>query len=72
MDECNGIAESELTNLFRPLCRADFARQVDEGGVGLGLSIVKLLVEAHGGRIEVESKPEKGSVFHMLLPAPFN
>jgi PAS domain S-box-containing protein len=71
-DHGKGIAEAELTNLFQPLYRSDFARTVDEGGIGLGLTIVKLVAEAHGGRIEVESKPEEGSIFRMLLPASSN
>jgi PAS domain S-box-containing protein len=68
-DEGIGIDEQQIAHLFQPLYRSDFARTVDEGGIGLGLTIVKLIAEAHGGKIEVESAPEQGSTFRMLLPA---
>jgi signal transduction histidine kinase len=65
-----GIAEEDLALLFRPF------RQIDSGwarkyeGAGLGLSLVKCLVEAMGGRVRVESKKGEGSVFSFTLPAP--
>jgi signal transduction histidine kinase len=65
-----GIAQEDLALLFKPF------RQVDSGwarkyeGAGLGLSLVKGLIEAMGGRVRVESKKGEGSVFSFTLPAP--
>ncbi len=67
-DEGVGIEESHLEHLFEPLYRTDFARTTGGGGIGLGLTIVKLVTEAHGGRVEVESAPNQGSIFRILLP----
>lgn len=67
-DKGIGIGAEQIADLFQPLYRSDFARTVDDGGIGLGLTIVKLIAEAHGGKVEVESAPEQGSTFRMLLP----
>ncbi len=64
-DHGSGIAPEDLPNLFRRFYRAAQARSVD--GLGLGLYITKGLVEAHGGKIWVESKVDEGSVFHFTL-----
>ena len=63
-----GIAAEHLPHLFDRFYRIDEARNRDIGGSGLGLSIVKWIVEAHGGRIEVVSEPNRGSTFAVTLP----
>ncbi|WP_163991230.1 HAMP domain-containing sensor histidine kinase [Pyxidicoccus caerfyrddinensis] len=66
-DQGIGISEDEKRLLFAPFQRAGNARQ-RAPGVGLGLSVARRIVEAHGGRIEVESQPGTGSVFKVCLP----
>lgn len=63
-----GIAAEHLPHLFDRFYRIDEARNRDIGGSGLGLSIVKWIVEAHGGQIEVASEPNRGSTFTVSLP----
>jgi heavy metal sensor kinase len=67
-DEGVGIAPEHLPRLFDRFYRVDTARSRASGGAGLGLSIVKALVEAHGGRVEARSQLGKGSVFKVRLP----
>lgn len=63
-----GIAEDEIHHIFERFYKADHSRQREVGGNGLGLSIVRKIVELHQGVITVESKLGKGSVFKVLLP----
>ena len=67
-DSGEGIAEPELQRLFERSYRADSSRSRASGGAGLGLSIAKGIVEAHGGRIWADSILGKGSVFSFTLP----
>lgn len=62
-----GIAEEDLPKLFRRFSQLPSGGA--KGGTGLGLAISKAIVEAHGGRIGVESTPGKGSTFWFTLPA---
>ena len=62
-----GISAEELRHLFTPFRRTGHAREVAPG-VGLGLSVARRIVEAHGGRIQVDSRPGAGSTFHVRLP----
>ncbi|HMJ90523.1 MAG TPA: ATP-binding protein [Candidatus Acidoferrum sp.] len=63
-----GIAPEHLPRLFERFYRVDTARNRAHGGAGLGLSIVKAIVEAHGGSVSVESKLGAGSTFTLRLP----
>jgi PAS domain S-box-containing protein len=63
-----GINAADLPHVFERFFRADKARSAETGGAGLGLAIAQKIVEAHCGRIEVQSKLGSGSVFRMVLP----
>lgn len=60
-DEGVGMASSEVTHVFERFYRSDGARNSAQGGTGLGLSIAKWIVDAHGGQIEVLSRPDFGT-----------
>jgi two-component system OmpR family sensor kinase len=66
-DNGAGIAPEDLPHIFERFYRADRSRS-HHGGSGLGLAIAKWVAEAHGGRIEVESRLGKGSTFTLWLP----
>jgi len=63
-----GIPPSDLPHVFEPFYRGKEAQEQQIHGNGLGLSIVRSIVEAHGGRITVTSTPGTGSTFTMHLP----
>ena len=65
-DQGKGISDEDSVRLFKRFFQADSTKASD--GVGLGLYISRLLVEAHGGRIWVESIVGKGSTFRFALP----
>jgi two-component system, OmpR family, sensor histidine kinase SenX3 len=67
-DRGRGIPAEELSHIFEPFYRGRFALDQQIHGNGLGLSLVKRIVEAHGGRITVKSAPEQGSTFTLSLP----
>ncbi len=64
-----GIQPLDLPHIFEHFYRGDRARG-EEGGTGVGLTLAKKIVEAHGGRIRATSEPGKGSVFSIYLPIP--
>jgi signal transduction histidine kinase len=64
-----GIAEEHTDRLFDRFYRTDKARSRDKGGVGLGLSVVKSILDAHGSEIEVLSNIEQGTTFRFRLPS---
>ncbi len=63
-----GIHADELSSIFDRFYKVDKSRRRSNKGSGLGLAIARQLAELHGGRIEVESVPERGSTFRVLLP----
>ena len=65
-DQGSGIPPEEQAHIFDRFYRVKAERKAE--GIGLGLYITRLLVEAHGGRIWVESQPGQGSVFSFTLP----
>lgn len=66
-DQGCGIDREHLPRLFERFYRVDKARSRRAGGTGLGLSIVKHIVNAHHGRVTVESVPGQGSTFRIIL-----
>jgi signal transduction histidine kinase len=63
-----GIDEKDLPYIFERFYRGDISRSRETGGTGIGLTITRALVEAHGGKIEAESAKGKGSIFRLRLP----
>jgi signal transduction histidine kinase len=62
-----GIAPDDLPRIFERFYKADMGEEAGQG-TGLGLSIARHAVEAHGGRIAVESRLGRGSTFRIILP----
>ena len=63
-----GMNEDTLARLFQPFSQADASTTRRFGGTGLGTSIALQLVQKMGGRIEVQSTVDKGSIFQVYLP----
>lgn len=70
-DEGRGISPEDQKKLFEPFVRAGTSKTAGERSVGLGLAIARLVVEAHGGRIWVQSIPGEGATFFTALPAGY-
>jgi signal transduction histidine kinase len=64
-----GIAPEQQVRIFEPFFQVDSSSTREYGGTGLGLTLVKSYVEAHGGRVWVESELGRGSAFTVTLPA---
>lgn len=67
-DTGEGISSEDLPHIFDRFYRADKARKSETGGHGLGLSIARIIVVAHGGRIHVRSKVGEGTTFTVEIP----
>ncbi len=67
-DQGYGIDKQHLNKIFERFYRVDSSRSRETGGSGLGLAIVKNIIDAHNGRILVESELGKGSTFRLLIP----
>ena len=67
-DRGPGIQDEELDLIFEPFYRTDKSRNRKTGGYGLGLSLCKTIIEAHGGTIDVQSNTGKGTMFSLHLP----
>ncbi len=70
-DEGRGIPPNDIGKLFQPFAKADVKATGGEQSTGLGLVICKKIIEAHGGRIWVESELGKGTTFFVAIPAHF-
>ena len=68
IDNGIGIPPDELPFIFEPFYRVDKSRTKDTGGYGLGLSLCKTIMEAHGGRIEIDSTPNVGTTVTLAFP----
>jgi len=67
-DEGPGIPEGERQRVFEPFVRLESSRNEATGGTGLGLTLVKAIVEGHGGAVRLENRPGGGLCARMLLP----
>lgn len=68
-DDGRGIPSENLESIFEPFAQLDRSRTKSDGGLGVGLTLAKSLIELHGGTITAESEGEgRGSSFHVWLP----
>ncbi|HWQ10521.1 MAG TPA: ATP-binding protein, partial [Holophaga sp.] len=68
-DHGPGLTEEDLSSIFTPYQRLSAIPTAGEISIGIGLSIVKQMVELHGGRAWAESRPGEGAAFYLELPA---
>jgi two-component system sensor histidine kinase BaeS len=67
-DTGEGIAAEDLPHIFDQFFRGEKSRSRETGGAGLGLAIARRIIEAHQGRIWVESQAGQGARFRFILP----
>ena len=70
-DHGRGIPSDDLAKVFDRFYRVDKDRSQDSGGIGLGLSITKMIAELHGGQVSLESIPGRGTTVTVFLPEIF-
>ena len=63
-----GMTEEEMRHIFDRFYRSDKSRKREKGGHGLGLSIAKIIILSHGGKINVRSKPSVGTNIRIIMP----
>ena len=68
IDDGPGIPEADLGHVFEPFFRVDRSRSRKTGGYGLGLSICRRIVEAHGGTITASNNPGRGATITLRFP----
>ena len=68
-DRGGGLSPSEMPHLFEPFYRGQRASEAQIPGSGLGLALVKRMVESHGGRVRADNVPSGGALFTIFLPA---
>ena len=66
-DDGPGIAESEIVRVFEPFYRVEPSRSRETGGTGLGLTLARAAANAHGGKLELENRPEGGLLARLLV-----
>jgi signal transduction histidine kinase len=62
------MTEEEMKHIFDRFYRSDKSRKKYKGGHGLGLSIAKIIILSHRGKIKVRSKPTEGTIVQVILP----
>ena len=67
-DNGPGIPQEDIPYIFEPFYRVDKSRWKRTGGYGLGLSLSKTIIEAHGGRVEIKNNPDSGTTVLLYLP----
>jgi signal transduction histidine kinase len=67
-DQGIGIAAGDRRRIFHKFQRGASVSQTGIRGVGIGLALVRLIAEGHGGTVQVESEPGRGSTFTLVLP----
>jgi two-component system, OmpR family, sensor kinase len=70
VDRGPGISAEDLPHVSTPFFRADPSRSRNTGGIGLGLSLTRRILEAHRGSIRIRSSPEEGTTVILTLPVP--
>jgi signal transduction histidine kinase len=69
-DEGVGIPTDEQNRIFQKFVRGSAATRAGAGGIGLGLTLVARIAEAHGGSVRLDSEPGRGSTFTLVIPCP--